>query len=96
MARFKDLARKLFSPLLDPLEAGEQPYTYTPRARLILWVVGILFLGIACGLGLFLPEGVDIAFLIPVSIFGLAGLFAIIVAGLGSKRAVAKVWGNRS
>ena len=41
----KNLARRLFAPLLGPLEGGDQAYVYTPRARLILWVVGLLFLG---------------------------------------------------
>lgn len=89
------LARKLFAPLLDRLEAGEQPYRYTPKARLILWVTGLLFLALATGLAVFLPEGTDPAVLIPIGIFGLVGLFAIVVAWLGTERAVARVWGSR-
>lgn len=91
----KDLARRLFAPLLGPLEGGDRAYTYTPRARLILWVVGLLFLGLASALALFMPKAIDVAVYVPISIFGLVGLFAIIVAWLGSERAIAKVWGNR-
>ncbi|PKM29053.1 MAG: hypothetical protein CVV07_12195 [Gammaproteobacteria bacterium HGW-Gammaproteobacteria-11] len=95
MSSIKTLARSLFAPLLTPLERGDQPYHYPPKARLILWVVGILFLGLSIGLAVFLPAGTDVAFLVPVSIFGLVGLFAVIIAWLGSERAIAKVWGNR-
>lgn len=91
----KNVARRLFAPLLSPLEGGDQAYTYTPRARLILWVVGLLFLGLASALAIFMPKDIDIAVFIPICIFGLVGLFAIIVAWLGSERAIAKVWGNR-
>ncbi|GGC96935.1 hypothetical protein [Halopseudomonas salina] len=88
-------ARKLFAPLLDRLEGGDQPYRYTPKARLILWVTGLLFLALATGLAVLLPEGTDPAVLLPIGIFGLVGLFAIIVAWLGTERAVARVWGSR-
>lgn len=91
----KNLARRLFAPLLNPLEGGAQAYTYTPRARLILWVVGLLFLGLASALAIFMPKGIDVAVFIPICIFALVGLFAVIVAWLGSERAIAKVWGNR-
>jgi len=95
MSTPKTLARKLFAPLLDKLEAGDQPHRYTPKARLILWVTGLLFLGLASGLAVFLPEGTDPAVLIPIGIFGLVGFFAVVVAWLGSERAVARVWGCR-
>ncbi|MBL4609586.1 hypothetical protein [Halopseudomonas sp.] len=91
----KTLARQLFAPLLDKLEGGDQPHRYTPRARLILWVTGLLFLGLSTGLAVFLPEGTDPAALIPIGIFGLVGFFAVVVAWLGSERAVARVWGSR-
>lgn len=95
MSTPRTLARKLFSPLLDRLEGGDQPHRYTPKARLILWITGALFLGLATGLAVFLPEGTDPAVLIPIGIFGLVGLFAVVVAWLGSERAVARVWGSR-
>lgn len=91
----KALARNLFAPLLKPLEGGDQAYVYTPRARLILWVVGILFLGLGSALALFMPKDLDTAVYVPIIIFGVVGLFAMLIAWLGSERAVAKVWGNR-
>lgn len=95
MPSVNDLARRLFSPLLKPLEGGDQAYVYTPRARLILWVVGLLFLGLGSALAIFIPAGIDVAVYVPVGVFCLVGLFAVIVAWLGTERAVAKVWGNR-
>jgi hypothetical protein len=91
----RTLARKVFAPLLDALEGGNQPHRYTPKARLILWITGGLFLALATGLAVFLPQGTDPAVLIPIGIFGMVGLFAVVVAWLGSERAVARVWGSR-
>ncbi|MFT6465997.1 hypothetical protein [Halopseudomonas sp.] len=95
MHSVNNFARRLFSPLLTPLEGGDQAYTYTPRARLILWVVGLLFLGLGTALAVFIPRGIDVAVYVPIGVFCLVGFFAIVVAWLGTERAVAKVWGNR-
>lgn len=95
MSSLKDNARKLFSPLLNRLEGGDEPCTYTPRSRLILWVMSGLFLALGAGLGFFVPEGTDPAFLIPVTVFCVVGLLGMSVAWLGTDRAVARLWRNR-
>jgi hypothetical protein len=95
MSSLKTTARKLFSPLLDRLENSDATCVYTPKSRLILWVMSLLFFCLGAGLALFLPAGTDRAFLIPVTVFCLLGLFGMVVAWLGSDQAVARLWRNR-
>lgn len=95
MSNLKLTARRVAAPLLDPLERSDKPHVNTPHSRLILWVMSLLFLALAAALVLFLPAGTDAAYLIPVSVFALLGLFGSTVAWLGSDKAVARVWGSR-
>ncbi len=95
MSNLKLTARRMAAPILDPLERSDKPHVSTPHSRLILWVMSLLFLALAAGLVMFLPAGTDPAYLIPVSVFTLLGLFGSLVAWLGSDKAVARVWGSR-
>ncbi|SDS07981.1 hypothetical protein SAMN05216271_1105 [Halopseudomonas sabulinigri] len=95
MSSLKDLARKVCAPLLNPLENSDAPYHYTPKSRGILVVMSVLFLSLAIGLAVFLPAGIERTFLIPVSVFGLIGLFGLLVAWLGSERAIARLWNSK-
>ena len=91
----KNLLRKLFSPILNPLERGDEPYHYKPLSRKVLLFIGVVF-GFLAGLVLYLrPEDGDLGHLIPVVVFGLVSLLGLIVGLLGSDRAVARIWGNR-
>ena len=91
----KDTLRKLFAPILDIFEGGEEPYNYRPSHRSILLAVGCLFLilgmisvyfgSIAGGTGAY----------IPTIVFALVCIFCFVVGGLGSDRAVAKIWGSK-
>jgi len=91
----KSALQKLFAPLLDIFENSQEEYVYKPSHRTILMAVGCLFLVIA-GAGVFIaiaanqPGG---AF--PAAVFGIAGFVCIIVATLGSDKAVANIWKNR-
>lgn len=87
--------RKLFSPLLNPLERGEEPYAYKPLSRKILLAVSLLFALMCSALVLLMPADADKGYLIPVVVFGLVAAVGFIVGMLGSDRAVAKIWGNR-
>ncbi len=40
----KEFLRKVFSPILDTFESGDDDYAYRPSHRTILIVVGVLFL----------------------------------------------------
>jgi hypothetical protein len=95
MATIKDHARRLCAPLLNPLEAGDSPYHYAPKSRAILVIMSLLFIALASALGLLLPAGSDPFFILPVAVFGLLGALGLLVAWLGSERAVARLWNSR-
>ncbi len=88
---------KVFSPIVDLFEAPDDgsEYNYSPSHRKILMVMGFLFLGVT-GVGIFFAiQANAMAALFPVVLFGSIGLLCLIVAGLGSDRAVSKLWRNR-
>lgn len=87
--------RKLFSPLLNPLERGDEPYVYKPLSRKILLTVSLLFSVMCAALVYLIPADADKGYLIPVVVFGLVAAVGFIVGLLGNERAVAKIWGNR-
>jgi len=86
--------RILFSPLLNIFESGTEPFAYKSSHRKILVIVGCLFCGLAI-LVLSLAQGEDPTYILPVLIFGGAGLLSLLIGFLGSDRAVAKIWGSR-
>lgn len=90
----KSLLRKLFSPILNPLEAGDAPYGYKPSHRVILVVLSVMLSGLAA-LVFVLSQGKELTYLFPVIVFGLVSFTGLVVAFLGSDRAVAKIWGSR-
>lgn len=90
----KTLLRKIFAPILNTLEAGDEPYAYKPSARKILIIMGVLFSCLASFIFL-LAQGESKGYLFPVLIFGSMGLLSILVGYLGTDRAVAKIWGSR-
>ena len=87
--------RKLFSPLLNPIERGDEPYVYKPLSRKILLTVSLLFSVMCAALVYLMPADADKGYLIPVVVFGLVAAVGFIVGLLGNERAVAKIWGNR-
>jgi hypothetical protein len=87
--------RKLFAPLLDPLERGDEPYAYKPLNRKILLAVSGLFAFMCASIIYLMPADADKGYLVPVVVFGLVALVGLIVGALGNERAVAKIWGNR-
>ena len=92
--QMKKILRVLFSPLLSLFESGEEPFVSKSMNRMILLCVGVLFSGLAA-FGLWLSQDADIGYLLPVLIFGGAGAVCLIVALLGTDRAVAKIWGSK-
>lgn len=90
----KDLFRTLFSPVLRPLESGDEPFSYKPSHRKILIIVSLLFSFLAAVV-LSLNHGGDMGYLFPVVVFGVVGVVGLVVGFLGSDRAVAKIWGSR-
>ena len=92
----KNGLRKLFAPLLNVFEHGEGDYDYKPMSRIILIVIAVLFGGLTVGL-IVISQKIALGWgtLIPVSVFSAVSLFCIIIGGLGTDRAVARVWGSR-
>ena len=91
----KSLLRRIFKPLLTPLERGDDDYVYKPSHRVILIVISFLFLFLA-SLSLFLAPAGQWDYMIPVVVFGGAGLFCILVGSIGKDVAVARLWGSRN
>ncbi len=88
----KKLLRKLFAPILEPFEFGDQAYVYKASHRLILFAASAMFLALAA-LVIFIMQSWH--YFLPVVVFGGAGLLGIIIASLGDDRAVAKIWGSK-
>lgn len=91
----KKLLRKLFSPILNIFEKGDEPYAYKSLNRKILLVIGILFLGLGSVVAYLALDMGEIGFMIPVVVFGGVSLVTLVVGLLGNERGVAKIWGNR-
>jgi hypothetical protein len=91
----KDFLRKLFSPILNIFEKGEEPYIAKPLNRKILIVIGVLFSFLVSVVIYLSYDKGEPGFLIPVVVFSGVAIVALIVGFLGTDRAVAKIWGNR-
>lgn len=90
----KFIIRQLFSPLLSMFESGNDAFIYKKSHRVILIIMGILFSGLA-SLVFVLGRGEDLGYLLPVIVFGGAGLLSILIGLIGNDRAVAKIWGSK-
>lgn len=90
----KRLLRTLFSPILNIFESGDAPYSYKPSHRTILVVIGVLFSGLATLL-LWLVQGMEPTYLLPVFVFGGVGFLSLLIGLMGNERAVAKIWNSR-
>jgi len=91
----KNFLRKLFAPILNIFENAEGEYCYSPSHRKILVVMGLLFFGISA-VGLYFTLQInEMAGLLPVMLFSSIGFVCLIVAFLGSDRAVSKIWRNK-
>lgn len=88
----KELLRSICAPILKIFENGDEQYIYKPMSRVILLVIAILFGFLTAGIILLMNS---LGAIIPLIIFGTVSLVCLIVATLGSDRAVAKIWGNR-
>jgi len=91
----KALFRKFFSPVLNLFEQGDEDFICKPHSRKILVFISILFSGLAAAVYYFIPAQSEIAYYLPVLIFGGIALIGFIVGLLGTDRAVAKIWGSR-
>lgn len=91
----KESLRKIFSPILNIFERGDEPYHYRPSHRKILLAVGSLFLFL-CVISLYFGSVTGGAgAYIPTIVFLIVTVFCLVVGGLGNERAVAKIWGSK-
>ena len=91
----KNILRKLFWPILYIFESGSEDYVYNPSHRKILAAVGVLFVLLSSVAVYLAPMMDDKGFYIPVVVFFTVGFVGLVVSGLGSERAIAKIWGSR-
>ena len=92
----KSFLRTLFSPLLNIFENSSEEYSYKPLNRKILLVISFLFGCLASVVLYLIPENAELAYYLPVIIFGSISSVGFIVGFVGNDRAVSKIWGNRS
>ena len=91
----KTLLIRLSWPVLRFFESSKEPKNYKKSHRIVLNVVGCLFMFLsAASAGAAFSSG-EWGALIPVVVFFAVGLVAVIVGALGSNAAVAKIWGNQ-
>lgn len=90
------MLRKIFAPLLNIFERGEDEFEIKPLSRKILFVISFLFSLLATVVFYLKPTDSEAGYYLPVVIFGLIAFVGFIVALLGNDRAVAKIWGTRS
>lgn len=91
----KPYFRKVFSPLLNIFEGGEDPYLYKSSHRTILVVMGVLFLLLSLGLAWLGFHFAQSGALIPFLVFFCVALTSIVVGTLGTDRAVSKIWNSK-
>lgn len=91
----KNFFRRLCAPILNPLEKGDEPYSYNPLNRKILIFISILFLALAMLVAYFSYSQKQPGYLLPVIVFTLIASIGLIVGLLGNDRAVTKIWGSR-
>ena len=90
----KDTLAKLFWPILKFFETDEVPTNYKPSHRVILIVVGALFMVLTAGSVAAAYFSGQVGALIPVLVFFSVGTVTLVVGLLGSDSAVAKIWGR--
>ena len=91
----KNSLRQLFAPLLSKFENGEGAFAYKKSHRVVLVILGSLFLFLT-----FVVAGLGVSFgqitaLIPGIVFLAVGGTALAVGTLGTDRAVSKIWGSK-
>ncbi|MBU2916374.1 hypothetical protein KO505_00190 [Psychrosphaera sp. F3M07] len=91
----KAVMRKVFAPILNHFESGEEEISYKKSHRTILLVVGVLFLVLSSLSAFAAVYAMQGAAAIPIIVFFAIGLVCFVIGFLGTDRAVAKIWGNK-
>jgi len=91
----KNSLRKIFRPVLNTLESGDEDYSYKESHRKILLAVGGLFLVLSVVSAAAAISTADKGGLLAFLVFFLVGVLCEVVGLLGTNRAVAKLWGSK-
>jgi len=91
----KSILQKIFWPILKVFETTEEPVNYKPSHRVILNIVGSLFVLLSLGSAAAALNSDQLGALVPVVVFFCIGFVSLLVGALGSDSAVAKIWGNK-
>ncbi|APX93452.1 hypothetical protein BWR19_11205 [Halomonas sp. 1513] len=89
----KEMLTRVFWPILSFFETGEEPENYKKSHRVALNILGTLFLTLSLGSVVVGYSSGQPGAIIPAVVFFCVGLVAIVLGGLGSKRAVSRIWG---
>ena len=84
---------KLLSLILEPLERGDDSYSYRPMHRKILLFISILFISLA-SLVVWVAKAKLSMALLPALVFGVVGGYGLVVGLAGSDKAVSNLWGT--
>jgi hypothetical protein len=91
----KKILTTVFWPILVLFETDEKPVNYKKSHRVALNVLGALFIFLSL-VSTWAAYAVDgVGSLISVIVFFSVGLTALVIGTLGSKGAVAKIWGSK-
>ncbi len=85
----------MFWPILKHFESADAAVNYKKSHRIALNVLGALFVLLSLGSLYAVIQSAQLGGLIPVIVFFGVGVVALVVGGLGSERAVSRIWGSR-
>ena len=91
----KKTLTRLIWPILQRFETDEEPANYKESHRLILKIVGSLFLILSLGSAVVGYLSAEPAALIPALVFFCVSVVTIVLGMLGSNAAIAKIWGSK-
>ena len=87
--------QKLFGPLASFLKSEGNATHYKKSHRVVLNVVGSLFIVLASSAGYAASFADDLGYYIPVVAFAILGSGCLTVGVFGSDGAVSKMWGSK-
>lgn len=91
----KELMIKICWPILKFFETGEQVANYKRSHRIVLIIIGVLFIALSMGSASISYMINEVGALIPFVVFFSVGGVALVVGLLGSNNAVSKIWSRK-
>ena len=90
-----ELLIKIFWPILKFFETGEEVRGYKKSHRVVLIIVGVLFIALSMGSATIAYFMNETGALIPFAVFFSVGGVALIVGLIGSNNAVSRIWSRK-